>query len=94
MRIVDKQIASKGSRRVVIYAACAIGDIAHDQSLNARTESCQDIRYRGSKNEQPFWKLQCYLLCFSCTYAVDRFMKFEGIVGWQETYGCVDILIV
>lgn len=43
VRIVDQEVATKRSCSVVVYAACAVGNVAHDQSRDARAELREDV---------------------------------------------------
>lgn len=94
MGIVHQQIASKRSGGIVIYAAGAIGHIAHDQGLGARTELRQDIRYGRRKHEQTFWHLQSDSFGLYRADAMYGLVDFERVVRRQQAYCRVDIRVI
>ena len=78
--VVDQYIAAKSTRSIVVDAASAVGDIAHDNGLCTGTELCQDIRDGRSKEEQAFGHLQGNLLSTRCAYSMDRLVDLEIVV--------------
>ena len=49
--VVDEDVAAKSTRSIVVNAACAVGDIAHDNGLCAGTKLREDIRDSRCKEE-------------------------------------------
>lgn len=49
VRVVDQDVASERSGGVVVYAACAVGDVAHDEGLGPWAELRQDVGDGGGE---------------------------------------------
>lgn len=94
MRIVYEKIATQRSSCIVVDAARSIRHIAHDQRRCAWTEACQDIRYRGRKQQQAFGKLQSNGSRARGPYTMDTFVDLEAVVWGEEGDGFVDVGIV
>ena len=94
MRIVDQDVCPQGSGRVVVYAAGAVGDVAHDYRLRAGAELGQDIGDCGCEEEEAFGHLEGDGFYGGggggAADAVDGFGEFEVVVGGEEGDGCVD----
>ena len=43
MCVVDKEVTAQSPGGVVIYAACPVGYVSHNESLRARTEASQYV---------------------------------------------------
>lgn len=56
--VVDEQVAAEGARGVVVDAAGAVGDVAHDEGLDARAELGEDVGDGGREDEQAFGELE------------------------------------
>lgn len=58
MRVVDQDIAAERSRRIIVYTACAVRDITHDERARAGAELGQDVGDGGGEEEEAFWHLK------------------------------------
>jgi len=56
--VMHHEVASESDRRKVVDTTCAIGDVSHDQGLDA-AKLFQDIRDGAGENQESFRKLQC-----------------------------------
>lgn len=94
MGVVDQEVAAKRSCRVVVDAAGAVGDVAHDQGGGAGAELGEDVGDGRGKEQQPLGELQGDGLGPGGANAVDAFVDLEAVVGREEGDCVVDVLVV
>ena len=58
MGVVDQQVAAQSPRGVVVDAACAVRDVAHDEGLCARAELGEDVGDGRGEDQETLWELQ------------------------------------
>ena len=80
--IVDEDVAAECASGVVVYAASAVRDIAHDQRFGARAELGQDVGDCGREEEEALRHLEGDLLRARCSYTMDCLVDFEVVVLW------------
>lgn len=94
VRIVYQQIAPQGSSRVIVYAACAVGDIPHDEGLDARTKLRENVRDGGGEEQEAFGHLEGHLLGSRGSNPVDGLGDFKAVVGREQGNGFLEIWVI
>lgn len=85
--VVHEQVAAEGAGGVIVDAAGAVGDVAHDEGFGAGAEASDDVGDGGGEEEETFGELQGDSLGARAADAVDGFGELEGVVGGQEGDG-------
>lgn len=84
VRVVHQHVAAQRPRRVVVYAARAVGDVAHDERLDAWAKLRQDVGDGGGEEEKALGHLQRNLGRARGADAVDGFGDLEAVVGRKQ----------
>lgn len=92
--VVDEQVAAHGAGGVVVDAAGAVGDVAHDEGLDTRAELGEDVGDGGGEEEEALRHLQGDLLGARGADAVDGFGNFEAVVGGEDGDGGLECRII
>ena len=87
VRVVHEQVAAECAGGVVVDAARAIGDVAHDEGLDARAELDEDVGDGGGEEEQALGHLEGDLSGARGADAVDGLGDLEAVVGGEQGYG-------
>jgi hypothetical protein len=64
MTIVNHKVAAQSDSSEVVDTTCSVGDIAHDNCLDA-TKLFQDVRDSASENQQSLGELKCNYIAVS-----------------------------
>ena len=83
MTVVDHHIAAEGPGSVVVDAAGAVGDVAHDHALGA-AEALDDIDNRTTVHEQSLRHLQRHPARPVLLDLRDRLGDLEAVVRREE----------
>ena len=94
VRVVHEEVAAKGAGGVVIDAAGAVGDVAHDEGFGAGAEAGEDVGDGGGEEEETFGELEGDFFGAGGADAMDCLWDLEGIVGWEESYCFDDVGVV
>ena len=94
MCVVDQQVAVESTCGVVVDAAGAVCDIAHDQIFGLGAEGAEDVADCGRKKEEAFRKLEGDLLTLKTSNAVDGFVDLEAVVCGEESDGFINGWVV
>lgn len=89
--IVDEEVTAQGARSVVIYTACAVSDVAHNEGFDPRAELRENVGYRSCEDQEALWKLESDALRARCAYSVDSLGNLERVVPWEELNGGLDV---
>ena len=89
MRIVNKQIATQCTCRIVVNTAGAICHVGEDQALGSGAKGGDDIGNCGCEEEQPFRELERNTFGRGGADAVDGLVDLEGVVGGKMGNGGV-----
>ena len=92
--VVHEEVAAECPRRVVVDAACAVGDVAHDEGFGARAEAREDVGDGGGEEEEAFGELERDFLRRRAADAVDGFGDFEAVVCREEGDCGEDVWVV
>jgi hypothetical protein len=88
--VVDEHVAAECSGGVVVDAAGAVGDVAHDDDLNPGAKLGQDVGDGGGEEEEAFGHLESDLFGAGGADAVDALVELEIVVAGEEGDGFVD----
>lgn len=89
--VVHEQVTAEGTGRVVVDAAGAIGDVAHDEGLNARTELGEDVGDCGCEEKQALGHLQGYFFRPGGLDTVYRLGNLKAVVGGEQGDGLLEL---
>ena len=77
---MHEQVAAEGASGVVVDAAGAIGDVAHDEGFGAGTELGEDVGDGGGEHEETLRHLEGDFGGARGADAVDGFLYLEVVV--------------
>jgi hypothetical protein len=91
---VDEKVTAQSACRVVVYAACAIGDVAHDEGFSAGAKLSEDVGNCGCEEQESFRKLESYAFCAGGADAMDGFRNLERVIFWEEVDGGENVRVL
>ena len=92
--VVDEQVAAESAGSVIINAAGAVGNVTHDQGLDARAELDEDVGDGGGEEEQALGHLEGDLFGAQGADAVDGLGDLKAVVGGQQRNGRLEVGIL
>ncbi len=81
VRVVHEQVTAQSASGVVIDAAGAVGDVAHDEGFASRTELGEDVGDGGCEQEETFRELKGHTFGTGRADPMDCFGDLERVVG-------------
>jgi hypothetical protein len=87
---MDEEVAAKGARCVVVDAACAVSDVAHNEGFSSRAKLRENVGNCGCEEEEALGKLEGDALGARGSDAMDCLGDFEGVVLGEEVDGGED----
>lgn len=89
MSVMNQQVRVKRTRREVVHAARAVGDVTEDETVGGVSEGGDDVGDDERVHEEAFGELEGDALGARGGDAPDGFVDFEGVVWGEEGDGGV-----